>query len=327
MGIPTLLKQTRRRALSLALLGVSLGACEGTDAARDEAQRGEAFTAQAVLGNWLFAVDSDVTHNFYLYVPDDYEQTADSYPLLVVLHGDGGDRSYRPGPFPAMLDFGPLRPLYVDGMGLDPAGRERLNPHVRRSFVVYPKVARIDDSLLDMLGYFSSGSLDRIVDYVASRYRIDSDRLYVTGLSFGGGGTFLYLYDRPDRVAAIVPICNGLYHTLDASDLQIRPTWLLHSFDDTTVPFETSIKPTLEAMTGVEDVVLGYPALGDDLPADGDYTVGWSEGSGLGAWRRGTPPPTDTVNFTLYRTGGHDAWTRTYANDAMWEWLYAQRRH
>lgn len=315
------------RACCCALLA-SLVACGDAGGGGNEPDANEPgrFTAEVVLGNWLFAVESALTHNFYLYVPEGYEQSMDSYPLLIVLHGDDGDRRFVPGPTPAMLDFGPLRPLFAGGVGLDPNGRERLNPHVRRSFVVYPKVARIDDSLLDPLGYFSSGSLDQIVDYVSSLYRVDPHRLYVTGLSFGGGGTFLYLHDRPDRVAAIVPISNGLYHALDASDLQIRPTWLFHSFDDTAVPYDSSINPTLEAMTGVEDIMLGYPFSSGGLAADDDYTVGWSEESGLGPWRRGNQPPTGIVNYTLYRSGGHDAWTRAYANEATWEWLYSRRR-
>jgi predicted peptidase len=35
-------------------------------------------------------------------------------------------------------------------------------------------------------------------------------------------------------------------------------------------------------------------------------------------------PPSGSITYTIYATGGHDAWTRTYANPDVWRWLYSQ---
>jgi predicted peptidase len=286
------------------------------------------FTQQAVFDPWLLAIDAhSQTFNFYLYVPDDYAPSRAAYPLLLALHGDNGDRTYLAGPTPAELSFGPLEPLYVSDTTLDPGGRSRLNPHVRGSFVVYPKVPRIDETFMSRLGYWNPDALDQIIDYVAARYRIDANRLYVTGPSMGGGGTFHYARSRPGRASAIVPICNGLYQGQGAEQLRGLPIWLFHSFDDTTVPYRTDINPTLEAlMPGVADVMEGYPFTNGSQAANDDYTVSYDPLRGRGPWQPGTAFPTGLITYTLYRSGGHDAWTRTYANDDMWAWLYAQKK-
>lgn len=285
------------------------------------------FTRRAVFDPWLLAIDAHgQTFNFYLYVPDDYAPSGPGYPLLIALHGDSGDRTYRAGPTPANLSFGPLEPLYVSDTTLDPSGRSRLNPHVRGSFVVYPKVPQIDETFTSRLGYWNPEALDQIIDYVSASYRIDGDRLYVTGLSMGGGGTFHYARSRPGRAAAIVPICNGLYQGSGTEPLRGLPLWLFHNFDDAIVPYRTHINPTLESLMNVADVMEGYPFTNGTQAAGNDYTVSYDPQRGRGPWQPGTVPPTGLITYTLYRSGGHDAWTRTYANDDMWAWLYSQRR-
>jgi predicted peptidase len=323
-------RRPRRRAFLLSALLASCGGSEpGAPEARSPEVLPNGYTVQAVFDPWLMKVDTHGgTFNFYLYVPEHYQEASASerYPLLIALHGDSGDRTLLPGPTPATLDFGPLRPLYSSSVALDPSGRSRLNEHVRESFVVYPKVPLIDETFTSRLGYWNPEALDQIIDYLFESYRIDRNRLYVTGPSMGGGGTFHYARSRPLSAAAILPICNGLYGNQGADQVRGLPIWLFQSFDDRTVPFRTSINPSLEAIMSVPSVMEGYPFTGSNQAADDDYTVTWDPQRGLGPWQRGTVAPIGLVSYTLYRSGGHDAWTRTYANDDAWEWLYSQRK-
>ncbi len=320
------------RCLSAGILQALLVSCGAAAPSAQPTPTPQGFSGvkeTAVFDPWLLKVDAGgLTFNYYLYLPDDYAQTSTAYPLLIVLHGDGGDRSYVPGPTPQNLDFGPLKALYLSSTTLDPGGRSRLNAHVRRSFVVYPKVPRIDDNLSYRLSYWNPDALDILVQHVSTAYRIDPDRLYITGPSMGGGGTFGYARSKPGRAAAIIPICNGLYQGWGAEQLRGLPIWLFHNFGDTHVPYQTSINPTVESlMPGVVDVMQGYPFAGENQMAASDYTVSYDPRLGLGPWRAGVVYPSGLVTYTLYAATGHDAWTRTYADDEVWEWLYAQRRN
>jgi predicted peptidase len=282
------------------------------------------YTQTPVLGSWLLKVDTHGdTFNFYLYIPDDYDQTTDEYPLLFVLHGAFRDRSRSPDPVPAILGFGPLKPLYVSNTTLDPHGRVSLNSHIKKSFVVYPKIPLIYDSYPpSRLSDWNPDAIDQIIEYLQKKYRIDRDRLYITGPSMGGFGTFFYALQKPGSAAAIIPICNGLPDDQGAETVKGLPIWLFHCIDDTVVPYKTSICPTVNALMGVSDVMQGYP-----FTNMYNYTICFDQTTGIGPWRQGVVPPNGSFTFTLYRTGGHDAWTRTYANDAVWDWLYAQHRN
>ncbi len=128
-------------------------------------------------------------------------------------------------------------------------------------------------------------ALMALVDDVAARYKVDKDRIYVTGLSMGGFGTWAFAAAFPDRVAAIIPICGG-GNPADAKKLKELPIWVFHGAKDPVVPSsrsEAMIKALKEA----------------------------------GASK---------VKFTLYPEAGHDAWTATYKNPEVWEWLLKQKR-
>jgi predicted peptidase len=287
------------------------------------------YTQTPVLGSWLLKVDTHGdTFNFYLYIPDDYDQTTDEYPLLFVLHGAFSDRTYYPDPVPAFLGFGPLKPLYVSDTTLDPQGRVNLNSHIKKSFIVYPKVPLIDDSFPpSRLGYWNPDAIDQIVEYLQKNYRINRDRLYITGPSMGGGGTFYYAVTKPGSAAAIIPICNGLPFNQGEDKVKDLPIWLFQCFDDPLVRYDTSICPTVNLMMKISNVMNGYPFTGNKQVAADDYTIHYDKTTGVGPWRQGVVSPNGSFTFTLYRTGGHDAWTATYANDAVWDWLYAQHRN
>ena len=274
------------------------------------------FTVEPVLGSWLLSVTpSGRSFGFYVYLPDDYENTTANYPVLLYLQGWG---NFGRQPNPALISSGPLAPLYLSDTALDPNGRERLDSRVRQSIVVTPRLPYYDPNYKDPLGYYNPDTLQTVVEYVVANYRVDPQRLYVTGLSEGGGGTWAYAWRHPEKVAAIVPIsCSLSYPVVDA--LRSMPIWMLQSFDDPVVPHAQGSDAAFSAVTVVSHFMQQYPG-------DGDYTISYSPATGLGPWTPGTVYPTGLVTYTLYASGGHDAWTRTYANESVWIWLYAQSK-
>lgn len=114
---------------------------------------------------------------------------------------------------------------------------------------------------------------------------IDPDRVYVTGVSMGGYGTWDILQRKPDLFAAAMPICGGGDVTC-AQSLKNIPLWVFHGDTDKAVPVSRS-----------RDMVNALKDCGGN------------------------------VHYREYPGAGHDVWTRTYADSAVLDWLFAQRRN
>jgi len=83
--------------------------------------------------------------------------------------------------------------------------------------------------------------LSALLDEVEATYTIDNRRIYLTGLSMGGYGTWSLALDQPERFAAIVPICgDGIPRP--ACRLKDLPVWAFHGAQDKVVPPEESEK-------------------------------------------------------------------------------------
>ena len=78
-----------------------------------------------------------------------------------------------------------------------------------------------------------------LIDHVIAHEPIDPDRVYLTGLSMGGYGTWDLAARQPERFAAILPICGGGDETT-APRLARLPIWCFHGDADTVVPVERS---------------------------------------------------------------------------------------
>lgn len=84
-----------------------------------------------------------------------------------------------------------------------------------------------------------SDDLLALLEELCSLYPVDETRIYLTGLSMGGYGTWDLAIKRPERFAAIVPICGGGDKKL-ASRLKDVPVWAFHGAEDQIVPPEES---------------------------------------------------------------------------------------
>ena len=100
-----------------------------------------------------------------------------------------------------------------------------------------------------------------LLDDLLLRYRIDPDRVYVTGASIGGNQTWGWALDQPERFAAIVPLCSFL-DTADAARLKDMPIWIFHGEVDRAVPVSVSykIKAAIEKVGGTCKLTV-YPGV------------------------------------------------------------------
>jgi len=145
--------------------------------------------------------EHEVTLRYLLYLPADYDQAKDTaWPLVLFLHGSGerGDDIERVkihGP-PKLAGGGKQFPFVLCSPQC-PAGSR-----------------------------WNAGELDQLVETLAGAYRIDRQRLYVTGLSMGGAGTWSLVASQPEKFAAAMPLCGR--GDLEAIDqLAKTPTWIL----------------------------------------------------------------------------------------------------
>jgi predicted peptidase len=153
-----------------------------------------------------------VTFDYLLYLPKDYDRQ-ESWPLLLFLHGAGerGDDLElvkRHGP-PKLIAEGQDFPFIV------------VSPQC-------PKDQR-----------WQPVELAALLDEIVEKHNVDEDRIYVTGLSMGGYGTWALASYLPKRLAAIVPICGG-GETHWARGFAHLPVWAFHGAKDTAVPLERS---------------------------------------------------------------------------------------
>ena len=90
-----------------------------------------------------------------------------------------------------------------------------------------------------------------ILDNIIAEYKIDTDRIYATGFSMGGYGTFMVAMAYPDRFAAIAPVC-GYSNPAEAGRIRYVPVWMFHNDYDPVVPHSESQKmlDALQALGG-----------------------------------------------------------------------------
>ena len=107
--------------------------------------------------------------------------------------------------------------------------------------------------------------LIQLVDHVVAKMRIDPTRVYVTGLSMGGYGTWRLVAAHPERFAAAVPICGGGEPREMAGALRRVPIWAFHGARDPVVPLSASQEMVDAVQRAGGDVRLTvYPEVAHD---------------------------------------------------------------
>ncbi|MEE2778537.1 MAG: prolyl oligopeptidase family serine peptidase [Acidobacteriota bacterium] len=187
-------------------------------------------------------VSKTVELDYLLNVPDGYEaDDTRRWPLVLFLHGAGerGDDVWKValhGP-PKLIAAGKDIPAIVVSPQC-PAG-QWWDHHLE--------------------------ALSLLLDQIEADYRVDADRIYVTGLSMGGFGTWALASREPDRFAAAIPICGGA-NMIASISLGKLPIWAFHGEADSVVPLEetTRVVEAIQRRGGKSIKLTTYPGVNHD---------------------------------------------------------------
>ncbi|MDR6991438.1 prolyl oligopeptidase family serine peptidase [Luteimonas sp. 3794] len=210
-----------------------------------------------------------------------------------------------PRPLPAVLFLHGSGERGDDGQKQIQAG---LGPYVRAhaadfpALVVFPQIPD-DMEWTDRGGPIALAALD----LARQAFEVDPDRIYLSGISMGGYGTWELALQRPDTFAALVPICGGI--TVDWDDPS--PGLRAHSVAGAADPFAATAArlrgmPTWIFHGGRDDVV---PPRQSRRMANALTAAGARD-----------------VRYTEFPDADHNSWDAAYRSEALWQWLFAQRR-
>ncbi len=180
-----------------------------------------------------------VEMKYLLFLPRDYQAKPETkWPLIVFLHGSGE----RGDDLDAVKKHGP--------------------PKLAAAKPDFPFIVASPQCPKDR--FWEPSKVVALVDELVEKHRVDPDRVYLTGLSMGGSGTWDTACHYPNRFAAIAPIC-GSGMPWRANYLKGVPVWAFHGEKDKGVPVERS-ETMVEAVkkAGGSATLTRYPDLGHD---------------------------------------------------------------
>ena len=185
------------------------------------------------------------------------------FPLIISLHGIGERGSnlqrLKTDGLPRILDGNNAFPFYV----VSPQCPANTEWYYDRTDLLVRKV--IEDAL--------------------ALYPVDRRRIYLTGYSMGGIGTWDMGIRHPGLFAAAAPIASRGEEGWNVCAMTEIPVWAFHGENDNLVP-----------LSAAQRLVTQFQNCGGE------------------------------VTFTIYANTGHDAWTKTYANPQLYEWLLSKSR-
>jgi len=222
------------------------------------------------------------TYPYVVYLPRDYDGSR-SWPVILFLHGAGerGSDGHR-----------------ATQIGVAKAIRSA--PERVTAIAVFPQAPQ-ETRWLGQPADAAMLALDRSI----AEFNGDPDRVYLTGLSMGGYGTWHLALAHPNRFAALVPVCGGILpqatalsvrqspltihaadpHAFVAHELRHLPIWIFHGSADTTISVAESRR------------------MAEELRKE-----------------------EAAIRYTEYPGVGHNAWDPAFADPELWQWLFAQRR-
>ncbi len=163
------------------------------------------------------------TVDYLLYLPKEYGSAGEAskeWALMLFLHG----RGESDGPLSIVKKWGPPRLIE----------RGEHFPFI----VVSPQCPRSPESWPQPT---QQAHLIQLLEHLTKTLKVDKDRIYLTGLSMGGYGSWRLAADHPERFAAVVPVC-GAGNPADGEKLKLLPIWAWHGTEDNAVPFQRSVE-------------------------------------------------------------------------------------
>lgn len=206
-------------------------------------------------------ITKEISVNYVLHFPENYKNIKQDWPLIVFLHGSGE----RGDDLSKVSIHGPLK--YIkNGNKLD-------------AVILAPQCPEKE--------IWDKDILYTLIKEVILKNRINFTRVYLTGLSMGGYGTWDLALEYPELFAAVAPICGRINYTFieNASKLKDKPIWVFHGGKDEVVPLSNS-----ERMVEAVKNIGGKPKL------------------------------------TVYPNAGHDSWSEPYSDSNFYAWLFNQEQ-
>jgi predicted peptidase len=250
---------------------------------------------------------TETDREYLVYLPQGYEtEKGKLWPVILFLHG-GGERGNGKSDLEKTLAHGPIMEAWTKGRDLPfimigpqlytmqrdpnatpppvrPAGA-RTPPPISRALSEQKATWAADGP---PLGWWTvEKDLLGMVDATLKEFRGDADRVYVTGLSYGGFGTWFMAGTHAARWAAAAPICGAA--------------------DPKVIPMVAAAKLPIWIVQGGKDPVVRPE---------------WVTQSAIDLEKAGHP----AVRFTVHEDLSHNVWTRVYEGWDLYYWLLQHRR-
>jgi len=205
---------------------------------------------------------TDAFWGYYEYLPGNYSPNSSTgFPLLVTFPGIG-EKGNGTTELNKILKHGPAK-LINQGKW----------PKERPFIVIAPQ---------SWNGWFNPTGIHNFLSYLKKTYNVDTNRIYLTGLSAGAQSIWQYLEVHNDEVAGVIPISGTGYQPAKNKGCTFAhvPIWAFHGAADNTIGAYGSY----ESVKFINEC---------------------------------TPTPDPKAKVTIYPGVGHDAWTRTYDLSGM----------
>ena len=213
--------------------------------------------AQEFKSEFKKVIQEEVALNYILDIPED---TKAPYPLILFLHG-AGER------------------------GTDLEKVKLHSPFTYRD-LFQEKVAILAPQCPNGQ-YWDTQAVFELLNEIIQNYPIDKNRIYLTGLSMGGWGSWKLADEHPELFAAIAPVCGPLHRpalSRACDQLNQKPIWIFHGALDDIVPLDDSTKM--------------YQKL---------------------------KSCNNQVQYTIFEADNHNSWDSTYSNPEFYAWLFQQK--
>jgi predicted peptidase len=217
-----------------------------------------------------------------LYVPPEAANPAEPRPLMLFLHGAGESGTNNLGQINQNIDN-----LLAEAKQ-------------RGAFLYAPQTNNTWGPVT--ITNHTMTMIERALDDL----NVDMSRLYVTGLSMGGGGVWNMLNRYPDRFAAAVPIA-AISPSTDflSANLLDDAIWAFHARNDTVVSVNSSRNVISGILRAGRETIPSFP------PSTDTNTIFHFDS------------PRFDLHYTEPGSGGHGIWTPVYAHEPMYDWLFA----
>lgn len=209
----------------------------------------------------------EVHLDYFLSVPQQYkQQPREHFPLILYLHG-------------SQLRFDGVEQLHAHGV-----------PRRALMDASFPFIVLAPHCPPNTDWTYLAAAVEKLLQHVEANYRVDRSRIYVTGLSMGGGGAWCMGAAFPERFAAMLSVCAYAPREIGfperASELKHVPVWAFHGTEDAILPFAES-QQLVDALNSAEG----------------------------------------NAQLTPMSNRGHDIWEDVYQDDAVYQWLLSHQNN